>query len=91
MEEETHPPGGLPSDDGGLIVSVSLGEQQAGRRPGRPDHDPPLETPVAGQGGGVLRELEAQCVHEKADGRVVLTDHDSNQAEVHSASIRDRP
>ena len=37
MEEETHPPGGLLPDDGGLVFAVSPREQQAGRG-----------TPVAG-------------------------------------------
>ncbi len=31
MEEETHPPGGLLADDGGLVFAVSPREQQAGR------------------------------------------------------------
>ena len=46
MEEETHPPGGLLPDDGGLVISVSPGEQHAGRRTRRPDYYPPLGMPV---------------------------------------------
>jgi len=91
MEEETHPPGGLLPDDGGLVFAVSPREQQAGRGTRWPDYHPPLGVPVVGAGRGILHELEAQYVHEEADGRVVLPDHDGDEAEMHSASIGDRP
>ena len=90
LEEETHPPGGLLPDGGGLLVSVSPGEQHAGRGTGRPDYDPPLGPPIVGQGRGVLRKLEAQPVHEETDSRVILADHDGNEAQMHGASIGDR-
>ena len=41
MKEETHPPGGLPADDGGLVLAVSPREQQAGRGTGWPACHPP--------------------------------------------------
>lgn len=88
VEEETHPAGGLFPDDGDLILSVSPRQQQPGRRPRRPDYHPPLGTPVVRPGRGVLHELEAQHVHEVADRRVVLADHDGDEAEMHAASIR---
>ena len=91
LEEETHPAGDLLPDDDGLVFSVSLHEQQAGRRLWRTDYHPSLGTPVVGLGRGVLHELEAQTVHEEADGRIVLADHDGNEAEMHDASIGDRP
>ena len=43
------------SDDGGLVFSVSLGEEQAGHGTGGPDYYPPFGSPVVGQGRGVLR------------------------------------
>jgi RNA polymerase sigma factor (sigma-70 family) len=91
VQEEAHASGRLLPDDGGLIFPVSPREQQAGRRSRRPDHHPPLGTSVVGQGRGVLDELEAQCVHEEADSGVVLADHDGDQAQMHSASIKDGP
>src|SRR6202035_2436075 len=33
-------------------------------------------------------QLEAQHVYEEADGRVVLAEHDGDEAEVHAARIR---
>lgn len=91
VEEETHPSCGLLPDDGGLVFSVSPREQQAGRRPWRPDDYPPLGAPVVRPGRGILHELETQPVHEEADSRVVLADHDGNQAKMHGASIGGRP
>jgi len=90
VEEETHPAGGLLPDDGGLVFPVSPREQQAGRGTWRPDYYPPLGAPVVRQGRGVLCELEAQRVHEEADSRVVLADHDGDKAEIHGVSIGDR-
>jgi hypothetical protein len=91
MEEETHPPGRLLPDDSGLVFAVSTREQQAGRGTWWPDYHPPLGTPVGGPGRRVRHQLEAQYVHEEADGRVVLPDHDGDEAKVHAASIGDRP
>ena len=51
LEEETHPPGSLLPDGGGLVFSVSSREQQAGRGTWRPDYNPPLGAPIAGQAG----------------------------------------
>jgi hypothetical protein len=51
LEKETHPPGSLLPDGGGLVLSVSPREQQAGRRPRRPDHYPPLGAPIVRQAG----------------------------------------
>ena len=84
-------PGGLLADGGGLVFAVSPREQQAGRGTGWPDYHPPLGTPVVGPGRRVLHELEAQYVREEADGRVVFPDHDGDEAEMHDASIPDRP
>src|SRR5260221_8007666 len=47
--------------------------------------------PVIRQRWRVLHELEAQCVHEEADRRVVLADHDGGKAEMHRASIGGLP
>jgi hypothetical protein len=87
VEEETHSPGSLFPDAGGLIFSVSPREQQACRGTWRAHYYPPLGTPVVREGRGVLYKLEAQRLHEEADGRVILADHDGNEAEMHCASI----
>ena len=87
VEKETHPASGLLPDESGLILAVSPREQQAGGGTWRPDHDPPLGTPVIGQGRGVLHEIEAQHVHEEADRGVILADYEGNEAEMHRASI----
>jgi hypothetical protein len=87
LKEETDPPGSLPPDGGGLVFSISPREQQAGRRAWRPDYYPPLGAPIVRQGRRVLHNLEAQSVHEEADSRVVLADHDGDEAEMHGASI----
>jgi hypothetical protein len=86
-----NPPGRrLASRRRRLDLPISPREQQACRGTWRPDYYPPLGAPVVCQGRGVLRELEAQCVHEEADSRVVLADHDGDKAEMHVASIGDR-
>jgi hypothetical protein len=89
MEEETHPASRLPADSRNLIFSVSPREQQAGHSTWRPDHYPPFGTPVIRQRWGVLNKLEAQYVDEEPDRRVVLADHDGDEAKMHSASIGD--
>ena len=80
VEEKPDPFGHLPPDDGGLVLAVGPRDQQTGRGAWRPDHDPPLGAPVVGEGRGVLDELETQHVHEEADGRVVVADHDGDEA-----------
>jgi hypothetical protein len=86
-EEEAHPATGLLPDGSSLIFSVSPREQQARHSTRWPDHNPPLSTPVVRQGRGVLRELEAQCVHEEADCWIVVVNHDGDEAEMHCTSI----
>ena len=91
VEEETHSAGRLPPGDGGLVFAVSPRQQQAGRGAWRPDYHPPLGPALVRQGRGVLHELEAEHVHEEADSRVVLADHEGDEAEMHAASIRAAP
>ena len=85
LEKETHPAGELPPDDEGLVSSISLREQQAVAAPGGRTRLTAW-SPVVGQGQGVFHQLEAQTVDEEADGRIVLADHDGNEAEMHDAS-----
>lgn len=91
MEEEPHPPAGLPPDHGGLILPIGPREQQARHGARRPHHHPPLGTPVIRQGRGILHELEPEHIHEEADSRIVLADHDGNETQMHAASIKPLP
>jgi hypothetical protein len=91
MEEKAHPAGGLPPDDGGLILPVGPREQQARHGAWRPHHHLPLGTPVVRQGRRILHEFEPEHIHEEADGRVVFADHDGDEAQMHGASIEPRP
>lgn len=87
VQEETHPACGLLPDGRGLIFPVSSGEQEPGDGTRRPDHDPPLRTPVIRQRQGVFHQIEAQCVHEESDRQVIVADRDRDKAEMHRASI----
>jgi hypothetical protein len=79
----------LLPDGKGLLFPVSPREQQASHGTRRPDHYPPLGTPVIRYRRGILHEFEAQHVHEEADRWVVLADHDGDKTEMHRASIGD--
>ena len=87
VEEETNAASCLPANHSRLMVAISSSEQQTRRRTWRPYHDPTLGASVTRDSRGVLHELEAQCVHEEADRRVVLVDHDGDKAEMHHGSI----
>jgi hypothetical protein len=88
-QEEPDPAGVLVADGGRLFGSVGLGQQQSGRGAGRPDDDPPLGAPaVAGQGGGVLDQVEAEGVGEEGDRRVVVLDDHADGFEVHAVTLR---
>jgi hypothetical protein len=87
LEEETDPARGLLPDDGSLVLSVRSGQQQASGGAGRPYRNPPLRASVVRQREGILDELETQCAGEEIDRRVILVDHDGDEAEMHRDSI----
>lgn len=89
LQEEADSASDLVPDGTCLPLAVSAGKQDAGLRPGRPDHHPPLQSAVIGRGWGVLDQLEAQRADEEGDGPVVVLDEDRDELhERHTVSMR---
>ncbi len=85
-EEETNAPGHLRADDRRLIVTVGSGEQDPRLRVGRSYHHPPLRLPTGcRRRRRVLDQLEAERVHEKGDGGVIVIDDDGGQLQMRHA------
>ena len=70
-----------------LPLAVGPREQQRGSGTGRAHDDPALGTPVVGDCGRVLDELEAEGVDEEPDRCVVVVDDESDLLQIHRRPI----
>jgi len=71
-QEESHATGELPPDQSHLLITSSLGEQDATAGAGRANNDPSLRLAVAVERWRIIFHDTAEHVHEELNRLVVL-------------------
>lgn len=86
-QKETDAASHLVPDRSGLLVTIRLGEENAGDGARRTNDDPALRSPVVGRRWRIVDELEPERIDEEANRAIVVSDDDRHEVDGHGRTL----